>query len=136
MRNMCELSTVRTNFDTEVKIANIKKEHIENIIRTAPMCPAIVEIVVFGSVLEERCTDRSDIDMLIISDKQKSRLFRDRRYTQFKNKIFTDGNFEQNYDFICMNDKEKIEEKSASSALFRDIQEYGKTIYRREDSNG
>ncbi|MCD8073928.1 MAG: nucleotidyltransferase domain-containing protein [Lachnospiraceae bacterium] len=133
---MCKLSRVETNFDTEVQIADIKKEYVENIIKTAPICPAIMEIVLFGSVLEERCTDDSDIDLLIVSNKQKSRLFRDRSYEQFKNKLFIDGNFEQNYDFIYLNHHDDINKKSTSSFLFRDIKEKGQAIYRKAGIDG
>lgn len=133
---MCELSKVKTNFNTEVRIADIKKIYVENIIESASICPAILEIVLFGSVLEERCTKDSDIDMLIISNKQKSQLFRDRRYKKFKNKIFTDGNFEQDYDFIYMNHNENMDKKCTASYLFHDIKKYGQTIYRRETVDG
>ncbi|MCD7744328.1 MAG: nucleotidyltransferase domain-containing protein [Lachnospiraceae bacterium] len=133
---MCELSRVKTNFETEVSIAEIKIKYVENIIKTAPMCQSIAEIVLFGSVLEGRCTENSDIDLLIVSEKQKSRLFRDRSYINFKNKIFIDGNFKQDYDFIYMNCNEDIDRKSFSSSLFQNIKEYGQTIYRRMNYGG
>ncbi|MCD8014504.1 MAG: nucleotidyltransferase domain-containing protein [Lachnospiraceae bacterium] len=129
---MCELSRVKTNFDTEVRIADIKKDYVENIIKTAPLCRSIAEIILFGSVLEERCTESSDIDLLIVSEKKKSRLYRDRSYINFKNKIFIDGDYKQDYDFIYMNCKEDMDRKAASSVLFRDIKVYGQTIYRRK----
>ena len=42
---MCRLVMLQTNFQTEVAIADIKKEHIENIIKSAEKCNKIEAIV-------------------------------------------------------------------------------------------
>ncbi len=128
---MCRLLTVNTNFNTEVKIAEIKKKYIESIIRNAQNCPSILEILLFGSALESKCTEDSDIDLAIVSEKQKSKLFRDRGYIQFQNQVFHDGNYEQDYDFIYLQADRDMEEALSSSLLYQDVKRYGKTIYRR-----
>lgn len=65
---MCKLTVIETNCDTKIQVADTKKKHIENIIKAAPTCKHILEIILFGSSLETRCTEQSDIDIAIVSD--------------------------------------------------------------------
>lgn len=60
---MCIIIMLQTNFQTEVAAADVKKVYIENIIKSAEKCNKIDAIVLFGSSLEDRCKDESDIDM-------------------------------------------------------------------------
>ncbi|WP_026659983.1 nucleotidyltransferase domain-containing protein [Butyrivibrio sp. AC2005] len=66
---MCKLIKVNTNYDSSVMVADYKAEIIRHIISTAKKCPDIDAIMLFGSVLEERCKEKSDIDIVIISKK-------------------------------------------------------------------
>ncbi len=54
---MCRLVNVKTNFNTEIEVADIKKEVVENIIEAAGVCSRICQIILFGSVIESRCTE-------------------------------------------------------------------------------
>ncbi len=69
---MCRLVTLQTNYGTKVDVAEIKKKHIENILDSAPLCKQIKAIMLFGSSLGERCTNKSDIDTLTDSYMKKS----------------------------------------------------------------
>ena len=59
---MCKLIKVNTNYDSSVMVADYKAEIIRHIISTANKCPDIDAIMLFGSVLEERCKEKSDIE--------------------------------------------------------------------------
>lgn len=80
---MCRMATVKTNYNTEIEVADIKKDVIENIIEAAGVCIPICQIILFGSVLENRCTEDSDIDMLVVSDTVRSKLYKDKTYQEF-----------------------------------------------------
>ena len=77
---MCRMTSIKTNFDTEIEVADIKKDVIENILKAAGTCTPICQIILFGYVLESRCTPDSDVDMLVVSDTTRSRLYKDKRY--------------------------------------------------------
>lgn len=71
---MCQMVSIKTNFNTEIEVADIKKNVIENIIEAAGMCNRICQIILFGSVIDNRCTIDSDVDMLIVSDISRSKI--------------------------------------------------------------
>ena len=80
---MCQMVHVKTNFNTEIEVADIKKDIIENIVEVAGICTRICQIILFGSVIESRCTEDSDVDMLVVSDISRSRLYKDKDYQEF-----------------------------------------------------
>ena len=58
---MCKLISIGNG----KAIADIKHKYIKNITRQAHECKNISRIVLFGSSLEERCTEKSDIDIAV-----------------------------------------------------------------------
>ena len=86
-RHMCRLVNVKTNFNTELEVADIKKEVVENIIEAAGVCSRICQIILFGSVIESSCTEDSDVDMLVISDTPRSKLYKDKGYQEFLRRL-------------------------------------------------
>lgn len=129
---MCRMASVKTNFNTEIQVADIKKEVIENIIEAASVCNKICQIILFGSVIESRCQEDSDIDMLVVSDMARSKLYKDKGYQEFLKRLHKKDGYEQVYDVICVHGVEEIYQKRDSVGLFRDVIECGKTLYRRE----
>lgn len=129
---MCQMVQVKTNFDTEIEVADIKKDIIENIVEVAGICTRIRQIILFGSVIESRCTEDSDVDMLIVSDISRSRLYKDKGYREFLKKLHDKDDYEQMYDVICVHGMDEVYQKQDTVCLFRDVIENGKTLYRRE----
>ena len=129
---MCQMVSVKTNFNTEIQVADIKKDVIENIIEAAGACTRICQIILFGSVLESRCQEESDIDMLVISDTIRSKLYKDKGYQEFLKRLHKKDGYEQMYDVICVHGMEEVYQKRDSVGLFRDVIEFSQTLYRRE----
>lgn len=128
---MCQMVQVKTNFDTEIEVADIKRDIIENIVEAAGICTRIRQIILFGSVIESRCTEDSDVDMLVVSDVSRSRLYKDKDYREFLKKLHDKDDYEQMYDVICVHGMDEVYQKQDTVCLFRDVIENGKTLYRR-----
>ena len=126
---MCRLTPVKTNFGTEVDVADIKRAYVENIIRYASGCSKIDAIYLFGSSIEERCNEQSDIDIAIVSNVPRSRLFRTQSYSTFVHNIYK-SDMEQSYDFLQFNSHEAL--KNSNAPICHEINNKGKMIYRRK----
>ena len=125
---MCKLSTVTTNYGEKIHVAEIKKDYIDNIIHAAGLCEKIDEIILFGSSIEERCTANSDIDIAVISNVSRSKLFSDKSYRMFQNAVYH-MDILQNYDILQFNSLRELKEKK--SPVCGEISSKGKSIYRR-----
>ena len=128
---MCRMVNIKTNFDTEIEVADIKKDVVENIIKAADACIPICQIILFGSVLDSRCREDSDVDLLIVSDTVRSKLYRDKRYQEFLKRLHDKDDYEQMYDVICVHGLDEVYQNRKNTELFRDVIEGGKTLYRR-----
>ncbi len=122
---MCKLVEVMTNDGRVCKVADIKKDYIENIIRNADICAAIDEIILFGSAIEERCTEESDIDIAIMGRKTRTQILTSKSYRDFARRIYQFGKF-QNYDLLYFRNDRKVKDR-----IFDDISR-GEVIYRKE----
>ena len=129
---MSNLVSINTNYNTQVQVAEIKLKNIQNIIESASKCTHIQEIILFGSALEERCTDESDIDIVIISNVARSRLYRLKTYAEFLSSLHQDDDYIQQYDVICVNGRDQLTKNMDKVQLYDDVIKYGQTIYRRE----
>ena len=125
---MCELVSMDTNFGTSISVADIKKRNIENIIRAAADCNKIDAIILFGSSLEKRCKEESDIDIAVVSNTVRSRLFRSKSYDNFTTKVYQ-ADRRQDYDILQFNSEEAIQ--NSKECICREIIEKGKVIYKR-----
>ena len=128
---MCKLVSMDTNFGTKIDVADIKKKYIENIISSAAGCDKIDSIILFGSALEERCKNTSDIDIAIISTVTRSRLFASATYKEFTNRVY-DLEKEQDYDILQFNSKQALEKKK--DFVCQEILNKGQIIYKRQVS--
>jgi predicted nucleotidyltransferase len=119
---MCKL----IEFDNGSYVADIKHKYIANIAQQAKQCSNISRIVLFGSALETRCTERSDIDIAVFGKKKQNEYLRSKEFKNFQRQLFTFGNdFSQDYDILYF-----CEEKNNTDAILDDINK-GTEIYRR-----
>ncbi|MBQ7719042.1 MAG: nucleotidyltransferase domain-containing protein [Clostridia bacterium] len=106
------------------RVADIKLKYIENIARQAAKTRHITRIMLFGSALEERCREDSDVDIAVFGDIPRSGYFRLKEYKNFQDSIF-DFDFDQDYDILYYQ-----QDKEYKSAVMKDINK-GVEIYRR-----
>lgn len=114
---MCKL--VSLSDDNNIAVADIKRDCILNIINSAKCCSEIDKIVLFGSALEGRCREDSDIDIAIVGNLSAGEFNTSKGYLDFRARVFS-YKFEQDYDMLYF----KGEEGSIASR--------GVVIYSRE----
>ena len=86
-----------------------------------------VFIYLFGSALEKRCTKRSDIDLAIISNVTRSKLFKSKAYDDFTTKLYQISE-DQDYDILQFNSQEALD--NSKEFVARDILTKGRVIFR------
>lgn len=121
---MCRLVEVNTVSGKKCKIAEIKKDYVLNIVKSAQRCPAIDRIILFGSATAERCTDASDIDIAVFGSKTEYHFLASREYREFVTAIYQFGEF-QDYDILYFKTGKK-----SSGKIFEEIYK-GEVIYER-----
>lgn len=126
---MCKLVSIKTNNGVYIKVADIKAEIIKQILELAPICEKIDYIYIFGSSVEERCTEKSDIDIAIVSNVTRSRLFNARDYRDFTGRLYS-IDIEQEYDILQFNSIEAIEK--SKDFVCKDILSKGRLLYSRK----
>ena len=125
---MCKLIDLNTNYGCTIQVADIKKDAIMNIVEAAKECHSISEIILFGSSLAERCKDSSDIDIAVISNITRSKLFNSKKYRDFTKQVYL-YKMGQDYDILQFNSLHDLEQ--SNDAVCHDIKREGKIIYRR-----
>lgn len=130
---MCKLVGIDTNFDTRIMFADIKTEYIVNILEKADICKDICSIYLFGSVLNEECKADSDIDILVVSDITRSRLYRTKNFKQFLMELHEKDDYFQQYDVICVHGMKELQKNRHRVMLYDDILTNGRELYRRKD---
>lgn len=120
---MCKLKKLSNG----KSVAEIKYSFIENIIAQAEKCKNISRIMLFGSALEERCSDRSDIDIAVFGTQKKNKYLRSKEFKDFQRSLFMYGDaFSQDYDILYFCDGVEY-----TDAIVADI-ENGAEIFRRK----
>ena len=120
---MCQLVSLNVNGKT-ISVASIKIEYIKNIIDNISRCDLIDKVVLFGSSLEERCTENSDIDIAIFGTKTKSKMFSSKSYKDYIYSVTSFGEV-QDYDILYFDST-----KNNDSSIMKDI-ENGAVLYER-----
>ncbi len=105
-------------------VAEIKLRHIHNISERAKEAKSISRIILFGSALEERCSEKSDIDIAVFGDKSKSSYIDSKEFRAFKNGLFR-FDWDQDYDILYFKEGEEYKD-----AVMNDIRQ-GVEIFRR-----
>lgn len=118
---MCKLVKINAN-GRNIFVADIKKDYIKNILKSVSLCKEIDKIILYGSVLEERCTDESDVDMAIFGKYSKEKMYSLRSYNNFVDSVVSYGDL-QDYDMFYF-------DSSADSKVLDDIRK-GVVLYER-----
>ena len=105
-------------------VAEIKYRYIQNIIDQAKKCKNITKIILFGSSIEDRCTEESDIDIAVFGEKTVGKYELSKEYKDFRSNIFS-FDFDQEYDILYFKNTERN-----NSLLFQDIMR-GLVIYEQ-----
>ena len=118
---MCRM----VSFEGDKKVADIKLRHIKNIAEQASTANNINRIVLFGSATEERCTERSDIDIAVFGYLSKAAYLRSKEFKQFQDRVFL-FDMDQDYDILYFS-----ENKNNRDPILQNIN-MGTEIYRRD----
>lgn len=113
---MCRL--VKLYEDKAINVADIKRDHILNMVECAKDCNEIDKILLFGSALESRCTKDSDIDVAIVGNLPRGRFNKPNGYLSFRERVYS-YDFEQEYDMLYFKD------------ILEDIASNGVVIYSK-----
>ena len=125
---MCKLVTIKNNIGKDITVADIKVDIIHKIIDYASKCKYIDYIILFGSSVEDRCKEASDIDIAIISNTTRSKLFKSSTYDKFISDLYK-INITQEYDILQFNSMNDIIQRKDN--ICSEIQRKGQTIYQR-----
>jgi len=109
---------------SDIYVADMKKDLLLEIVEKAKEFDFIKQLILFGSSLEERCKDSSDIDLIIIGNKPSYRCLDSRAYRKFTGYVY-DLDFSQDYDIIYQYDSIN----KMKGGLKREVLERGVVIY-------
>ena len=84
----------------QIRVAEIKQKYIRNIIDAASQCDLIDRVVLFGSSLDERCRDNSDIDIAVFGNLNPSKALSSKKYECFARQLYSFRDHEQAYDIL------------------------------------
>lgn len=126
---MCKLVKIRNSLGEEIEVAEMKADTIRQIIKIAKICDKIDYIYLFGSSVEERCTDESDIDLAIISSVTASKLFSRSSYRRFKERLYAIDT-DQEYDRLQFSSLKAM--RNSKEPVCQDIISKGQLLYQRE----
>jgi predicted nucleotidyltransferase len=120
---MCHLVNLNVNGRT-VRVADIKKDYIENIMSSIYLCKEIDKVVLFGSALEERCKEESDIDIAIFGRCTRNKMNHLKSYNQFVDSVISYGEL-QDYDMLYFDSS-----KPHNDIILNDINK-GEVLFER-----
>ena len=120
---MCKLVPYKDGQD----VAEIKLKHIKNVSTQAEKCKNISRIMLFGSSVEERCTDRSDIDIAVFGKIPKAKYLASSEFRKFQDQLFL-YDLNQDYDILYF-----CEGQDYTDPIMTDIKR-GTEIYRRYEA--
>ena len=89
-------------------------------------------IYLFGSALKEECKEASDIDILVVSDIARSKLYKTKSFNLFLVDLHEKDNYYQQYDVICVHGMQELEKNRHRVMLYYDILMNGEELYRRK----
>lgn len=110
----------------QIQVAEIKQKYIRNIIDAAGQCDLIDRVVLFGSSLQERCMDSSDIDIAVFGNLPRSRALTSKKYERFARQLYAFDDHAQAYDILYFRSG-----TDNSDPVLREISK-GEELYVRE----
>ncbi len=96
---MCKVSALQIG-SRQINVAEIKQKYIQNIIDAAHECDLIDRVVLFGSCLQERCQETSDIDIAVFGSQPRSHALTSRKFERFARKLYRFDDHTQEYDIL------------------------------------
>lgn len=129
---MCKLVSFKTNTGEMIKVADVKFSCIQNMVLEASKCKCISEIILFGSSLEESCTENSDIDIAIISKYTVDYLSGNKSFSKFMEAVYS-YDYAQEYDRLYFASIEQIEKNMYHIPICTELAKKGKTIYQKKE---
>ncbi len=105
-------------------IADIKYGHVMNIAEKAASCKHINRIMLFGSAIEDRCAEHSDIDIAVFGTQPKATYYRSKEFRRFQDEVYL-YDVSQDYDILYFMDG-----SDQQAPIMHDINR-GVEIYRR-----
>ena len=121
---MCTLESM-TIGNKSFKVADIKRKYIENIVDAAAKCDIIDRVILFGSSIEERCRESSDIDIAVFGSQVPSRALTSKKYDRFTQQLYAFDDYSQAYDILYFKTGSKNK-----SLIMNDIHK-GEVLYER-----
>ena len=121
---MCKVVTMSVD-NRKFRVAEIKKKYMTNIIDAAKKCDFIEKVVLFGSSIEDRCKQSSDIDIAVFGKQIRSKALSSKKYERFARQIFAFNDFEQDYDILYFKSGTNVR-----SLIMDDIKK-GEILYER-----
>ena len=121
---MCKVVKMKIG-DRSIRVADIKKKYIRNIVDAASQCDLIDRIVLFGSSVRDSCKEESDIDLAIFGNQTEYRALRSKKYDRFTSQIYSFDDSGQSYDLLYF-----VSGKQYRGLIMDDI-ENGELIYAR-----
>lgn len=122
---MCKVSALTIDGRT-IHMADIKQKYVANIIDAASKCDYIDKIILFGSALEERCRENSDIDLAVFGNQPEGKCLTSAKYRRFARQISSFDGFSQNYDLLYFKTG-----KQYKGMIMTHIME-GETLYEKQ----
>ena len=122
---MCKIVNIKIG-NRNIRVADIKKKYIYNIVNAAQKCRYIDRIVLFGSSTMERCKETSDIDIAVFGSASKSKALTSKSYRDFAGQLYAFDDYSQGYDILYFKTG-----KSYTENIMNEI-ENGEVIYVKE----
>ena len=121
---MCKLVDIRID-NRRIRVADIKRKYIPNIVISAKECDYIDKVVLFGSSISEDCTEDSDIDIAVFGNQPKAKCLRSKEFLRFASSLSEYDDLAQRYDILYFKTG-----KIDKSPIMREI-DHGEVLYAR-----
>ena len=122
---MCKVVDVKIR-NRNVRVADIKSKYLDNIVTSAEECKYIDKVILFGSSIEDRCTEESDIDIAVFGNQPKGKALTSKQFMKFAGELAEFDDFLQSYDILYFKTG-----KEDDSAIMAEINK-GEVLYVRE----
>ena len=121
---MCKMVSMTIN-NRSIMVADLKVDAINNAIDKISELKEISKAILFGSALEERCTEDSDIDIALFGEMTENRFFSRKDVSDFKYALAKGCGLREAYDILYFQNKDY----DSDSLIMIEIREKGQTIY-------
>ena len=121
---MCKLTTINID-NKQIRVADIKEKYMTNIVDAAKKCDLIDRVVLFGSSIESRCEETSDIDIAVFGVQTPSKALTSKKYERFARQLYAFDDHAQGYDILYFKSGTKKD-----TPIMQNI-ERGEVLYER-----